>query len=373
MGSKGSKSGSGRQGSSTDKWVEKQKEGKLPPDVTLLLRENQSLKDKLLKGKGTEAAIVAAVKEVFERPAEIVLPRPPKAMGKGPEETAFLHISDLQMGKRTNTYDHVVAAKRIQLLAQKTVEITQMRRSAATIKELVLVLGGDINEGENLFGSQPHHISICLIDQATKQSPECLLSAVLYLLGYFQKIKIFCVPGNHGRNGRIGEPGMNEKTNWDRVTYRVLETMLLGSDENPHSDIRKRIDMHVSDTFWNVARIYDWGVLNVHGNQVQGGFAGFPWYGAAKKVWGWIDSIPEAFDYITIGHFHTFAKVVLNHRILLANGTVESDNEYAQEQLAACGHPCQRLAFFNAKHGLIADHQVFLADREPQRKRVKKW
>jgi hypothetical protein len=64
--------------------------------------------------------------------------------------------------------------------------------------------------------------------------------------------------------------------------------------------------------------------------------------------------------------------MVLNHRILLANGTTESDNDYAQEQLAACGHPCQRLAFFNAKHGLIADHQVFLAERLPQRKRALK-
>ena len=70
--------------------------------------------------------------------------------------------------------------------------------------------------------------------------------------------------------------------------------------------------------------------------------------------------MPEEWTYLAFGHFHQFAFGTLNKRYFIANGTTESSNVYAQEQLAASGDPCQRLAFFERKHGLIADHQIFL-------------
>ena len=44
--------------------------------------------------------------------------------------------------------------------------------------------------------------------------------------------------------------------------------------------------------------------------------------------------------------------------------------------MAATGHPCQRFAFFDADHGLVADHQVYLHDagtRLPQRAKAEGW
>ena len=58
----------------------------------------------------------------------------------------------------------------------------------------------------------------------------------------------------------------------------------------------------------------------------------------------------------------------------LANGTTESDNEYALEQLAAAGWPVQRLAFFSAHHGLISDNPVWLtSERRSQAQRWAEW
>lgn len=360
----------------TKSWVSEQpkpESEKPTPDVALLLKENQSLKGRLLRGRGTEDVIIAAVKEVYNRPSTLVMPPPPDNVGKGGEEVAVLHISDTQIGKRTRSYDHVVAAQRLMLLAKKVVEITNMRRSTAKIKKLKVFLGGDMVEAETNFPSQPHHISIPLIDQATLQGPEMLEAIFLYFLEHFDVVEADCVVGNHGRNGQFGTPGVHEKTNWDRVLYRTLALRLLGSDDNPHKDIRKRLSFNIPDTFWAVADVLGWGQLIVHGDQIRGGYAGFPWYGASKKAWGWIDAIDLPWDYLWIGHFHTYATCVLNDRIMLANGTTESDNDYAQEQLAACGQPCQRLAFFNRRHGLIADHQVFLVDRVNQRTKALGW
>lgn len=151
---------------------------------------------------------------------------------------------------------------------------------------------------------------------------------------------------------------------------------MLGDKNSPRAELKDRLTFKHADDWYVVDRIFDWGNLQLHGDQIRGGFAGFPWYGTAKKAWGWIDSIAEPWDYLWFGHFHTYASAVLNHRIFLANGTTESSNVYAQEQLAASGFPCQRLSFFDAKHGLISDNQVFLTDdleRLPQRLRPTQW
>lgn len=328
------------------------------PQVRLLLRENEQLKAKLLRGQGLEDILINAVQEVLGDPAPV--PEAPEIdLGVGGEEIAVLHVSDTQIGKRTSSFDHVVAAERLMALGKKTAEITAMRRSAAKIDSLRVYLGGDIVEHENLFGSQPHHISIPLIDQATNHGPAMLEGMLRLLMDHFPKVHVLGVVGNHGRAGHMGGT-QAEVTNWDRVLYRTLRARMGES---------KRLTWDIPDTWYAVDRVYDWGSLVVHGDQIRGGFGGFPWYGTAKRAWGWIDSIPRAWDYLWFGHFHTYASAVLNYRTFLANGTLESDNTYAQEQLSAAGWPCQRLAFFNARHGLIADHQVFLGERKPALKR----
>jgi len=178
----------------------------------------------------------------------------------------------------------------------------------------------------------------------------------------FEKVRICTVPGNHGRNGPRGTRA-HPRTNWDRVIYETLGLMLLGPKDYPRKELAKRVEYKNSESFWYVDRVYDWGNLLVHGDQITGGFAGFPWYGTAKKAWGWIDAIPLPWDYLWFGHFHTYASAVLNARTFLANGTTESDNDFAQANLAAMGFPCQRLTFFDAAHGLISDSQVFLGEK----------
>lgn len=336
------------------------------PDASMLMQENARLKKKLLRGQGTEDIIVEAVKQVMSDKQVIPTPPEPKLPSKGYEEIAVLHISDTQIGKQTESYDHVVAAQRLMLLAKKTVEVTNMRRSVSRIDEIHVMLGGDIVEGNEIFATQANHISLELIDQATKEGPEMLAGVLRYLLQHFKFVKVLCVSGNHGRATRA-DPAASEKTNWDRVAYRVLEHMLRDAID------AGRCEFEISDTFWASDNVCGWTNLLVHGHQIRGGFAGFPWYGAAKKVSGWIDSIGEPYDYVYVGHFHTYSSTTINHRILLANGTTESGNTYAQEQLAACGHPCQRLAFYNKAHGLVSDNQIFLDKRVPNRKKSEGW
>lgn len=344
-------------------WAEKAaQEGAPDPEVVKALkREVADLKAKASKHQTVMDLFRIAVTEALEDlPPLKAPPMPPKSKGK-PEEIAVLHISDTQIGKETISYNSVVAEKRLLLLAEKAIEVINVRRSAATINEIRVYFGGDLVEGEDIFSGQSHQIDQSVFDQACRVAPRIFAQVLLRLAEAVPVVSCKTVPGNHGRNGRYGG-NQHPRTNWDNVVHEVLKVMLLGYPGNERKELQGRINIDISETFYAVDRVYDWGNLIVHGDQVTGGFGGFPWYGVGKKAWGWIDSIAEPWDLLWLGHFHTPAMAVLNHRIFLANGTTESDNTYAQAQLAAAGYPCQRLAFFNRKHGMISDGLIYLSD-----------
>jgi len=345
-----------------------------PYEIKLLKGENTKLKRQLLKHRSGEALIIRAVEEAFQEPIDLELPpRPPKS-GKKDIEIAALHISDTQIGKLTDSYSIAVAEKRLIELIHKTCKITDIRRSAAAIDEIRVYLGGDIIEGEDIFPHQAHTIEQGVFDQACNAAPSILCKCILMLLGHFNKVRIICVPGNHGRNGPKSGRSHPIKTNWDNICYKITKLMLFGKEGKKYNDLNDRLDFEENEKWYAVDHVFDWGNLIVHGDQITGGFAGFPWYGTAKKAWGWIDSIPYPWDYLWFGHFHTYASATLNYRIFLANGTTESGNDYAQANLASGGYPCQRLAFFNAEHGLISSQRIYLAhNRLPSKLRAIEW
>jgi hypothetical protein len=101
--------------------------------------------------------------------------------------------------------------------------------------------------------------------------------------------------------------------------------------------------------------------LLFHGDQIKGGFAGWPWYGFAKKIQGWaMGAIPEQFHYSLSGHFHTPVRMLVGRITHWGSGSTESDNTYAAEMLAAQGTPSQWLLFSHPDHGVTAEYQVHL-------------
>ena len=353
----------------------------------VLQDENRKLKNEIMKRRSGEDIIIRAVTNALtERPISIKMPpMPPKDSESEDEEIAILHISDVHIGKITDSYSTAVADQRMVELMRKACRITDVRRNGANINEIRVYLGGDIIEGENIFPHQAHLIDQSVYDQAVLSAPVILIKCLLMLLEHFQKVKVLCVSGNHGRNGPKKGNRSHPRTNWDNISYITTKRIIRGLDGRDIaeeeeisysgvSDIDNKLEFHISDKFYVTDRVFDWGNLVVHGHQITGGFAGFPWYGTAKKAWGWIDAIPEPWDYLWFGHFHTFASATLNYRMFLANGSTESDNDFAQANLASAGYPCQRMCFCNNKNGLIADHQIFLGNgRIPSKIRALGW
>jgi hypothetical protein len=284
-----------------------------------------------------------------------------KQSSKKNVESAVLHLSDVQWGKVTSSYSSSIARQRLYELAVHVGKVIEARKHGARIEELHLLLGGDIVEGENIFPGQKHLIDAPVYAQAIHGASASIARLALRLLRHVDRIYIHCVGGNHGDDNK------DSPTNWDEVCYEVAKRDLLGGSElfPERKKLTNRIIFGPIGNWFRVVRVLGWGNLLIHGHQLKGALGGT---GFRTKVAGWIDAIPQSWDYLWLGHFHTMSSWVVNRRVVLINGTTESDNEYAQEDFAAVGIPSQRLGFFDEKYGLIADYPIYLTERNPNRK-----
>jgi hypothetical protein len=328
-------------------------------DVARLLKAENSLLRRKISSTGANAQLVLdAVRQAFEDYIPPTLPEPMPSKGRE-TEVAVAHVSDTQIGKITATYDTEIACGRLWEYAVKVGKCIMRHRSYARVEEIHLYLGGDMVEGELIFPGQAHSIDQPVFSQSMKAGPNAVAKMVLYWLKFVKRVRIVCVAGNHGRPASK-HAGSHHLSNWDRVFYETVRLILIGPEGREHKDTSGRVTFDAPDTFYAINDVLGHKHLIVHGDQIRGGHAGIPWYGTSRKAQGWIDSIPGDWTSLYFGHFHTLVSATLNLRKWYCNGTLESDNEYAQEQLAACGRPVQRLQFWNEEHGMVADRPIYL-------------
>jgi hypothetical protein len=321
---------------------------------------NLRLLRQLDKAKASREELVEAVYRAAKDAASGLtippVPIPAKDRRKGKAEVAVAIVSDWQLGKKTPTYTSEVCEQRVERYAEKVTSLAAIQRSDHPVRELHVWLLGDLVEGELIFAGQAHRIDASLYRQVAVDGPRILSGFLRRMLASFDRVVVRAVIGNHGAIGGPVRREMHPETNADQMLYRIVEQIV----RDP------RLTWHIADPsgergWYAVDTIGNCRTLLFHGDQIRGGFAGFPWYGLAKKVWGWQGALAEPFDYAALGHWHTPVSTYLNKIGVWVNGSTESDNTYAQEQLASSGRPSQWLLFINPDKGRpTAEYRVWL-------------
>lgn len=288
------------------------------------------------------------------------VPRPKLPKRSGGEEVAVAVLSDWQTGKRTPTYDSDVCAKRVALMAEKVIELTEIQRAHHPVKRCHLWLLGDLVEGEMIFPGQAWLVDSSLYVQVQRVA-EMVERFVRTMLETFEEVRVVGVIGNHGSMGGRGRRDYNPETNFDRLAYSIVRSMFDRAGE-------KRVSFVIPEggnerKWYAIDRIGSYSTLLFHGDQVRG-HSGIPWYGFAKRCTAWkAGAIPEPFDDAFCGHFHTATKMTFSNLVVRVNGTTESTNTYAQEQLASMGSPSQHLMFVHPGKGRVtAEYSVDLSE-----------
>jgi hypothetical protein len=345
-------------------------------DINKLLAEAESLKIQELKqdnlrllrqldkAKNKKADLIEAIYQAvstnlrtWDKPN---IPKPIVSKKTKNEEVAVAVLSDIQLAKVTPDYDTKVAEKRVIEYAEKIVELTNLQRNAHPVRKCRVLAAGDIVEGELIFPGQTHLIDASLYHQVTVDGPRILTKFFDILLANFEQVEVTWVIGNHGSLGGRARKDYHPDSNADRMLGKIMDMIY---------EKEKRITFEIPDSsgdnhWFGIAdvgkncRFFVW-----HGDNVRG-HSGFPWYGFGKKLLGWkalaSSNLMPDFDYAIAGHFHTPTTMYVNDIRLWVNGSTESYNTYALEQLASMGRPCQWLLFAKPGSGVTAEYLVKL-------------
>ena len=76
--------------------------------------------------------------------------------------------------------------------------MTNVQRSAHPVNKCVVLVAGDIVEGELIFPGQTHLIDASLYNQVTIDGPRILTKFFDILLANFNEVEVHWVIGNHG-------------------------------------------------------------------------------------------------------------------------------------------------------------------------------
>lgn len=321
-----------------------------------LEKEVRRLSRLLSDRANTEEMVIRRVDEALKRFKWTPPTRPRKDKSRKKEEVCVVHLSDTQIGKLTSTYDSDIASKRIKKFGDTITKLVTSRRTGAKVERVVFMIGGDIVEGETIFSTQPWEVDSDLWDQAIKTAPKILSELTLHLASLFRHVHVTSVPGNHGRPAPKNTAA-SPRTNFDMIATEITRLMV----SNVCKDDRITWDID-HDHFYSVTDALGHKLLLIHGDQISGGggIGGYPLTGLARKMAGWAGSIPDDWEYIFLGHFHRPMSGVIQDKMFFANGTTESDNNFALEVIGESGRPCQRVIFINKEHGMVSDCLAWL-------------
>jgi predicted phosphodiesterase len=270
--------------------------------------------------------------------------------GEGDEEQALLHLTDIHIGRKTESFNSNVARDRMIYLVSKVLKIISLHRVAGPIKVLNVFLTGDIINSEDVgYRVDLSELEFILRDQIFgEQGAVALLTWTFKsFLENFEQVNVYAVRGNHGR----GPKGSSEKTNWDDVVYHVLKVKF---EDN------SRIRFYIADSFYQIVKIYNKRFLIAHGDQVRGGTYGIPLYSLLQRMLRWATAMPEPWEYFFCGHWHTIAEIEQNGQVLYVGGTFVSDDEYTLRQYGWNACTKQVLAFVHPQQGITARYKINL-------------
>lgn len=289
-----------------------------------------SIKPPPIQTAATKSRVSAALKVAAESARErleerrLEVPRSSsliKKIAHGPGESLCVVLSDFHIGRKVVdqstqeiVYDVETGLSRIQSLPSKIV--SQVPRRLDKYDEIVVILCGDIVDGEDIFPGHAQQIQQVAEAQSASVVKQ-LWNTIRDLATIFPLVRIVSAPGNHGRFGA---------SNWDNVVYRQLE-ILVDSFNNPNILISNKYEK------FNTVNVKGFKGLIRHSAPVQ---ADTP--SGRAKFGGWYDI--HKFDFVCYGHYHHWGIFTWNAKPIFRNGSLIGADDYAEE-LAVSDIPCQ--------------------------------
>jgi hypothetical protein len=249
-----------------------------------------------------------------------------KTTAKGKSEVALLNCSDWHIGSAWPNQDTGfgdistnILSKRVELLTQKVITLTNIQRHAVPIPKLHINFLGDVCENDALHAS-----SGVQVDQPTIRQMICAVNAsermIQSFLREFEDVTVTAVGGNRGRMGAKNE--QHFQNNWDNLAYHLLAERF--SNE-------PRVKIYISTLpfmAYVIPEFPDWVHCILHGDGVPAPL-GIPFYSLNRTEGNIVTILDRTINFLHLGHFHQSATLEKFNGAKIVNGSLIGTSPYS--------------------------------------------
>lgn len=255
-----------------------------------------------------------------------------------------LLVSDVHVGKKTKSYDSLVFKNRLAELLRESLDLIKIHSP----KEFVLILNGDIIDGEAIFPSHPYEIEMPSSDQYFLAAQA--FGWMIQELAKHTFVRVIGQCGNHGRMGRKSE--LPYTSNWEYLLYHFIEVAMKSLvDAN-------RVKFELPSYWYSIHTIQDSRFLITHGDAIKGGGSLGSVRGATVK---WAVAIEDDWDIVCMGHFHAPYEMTFVGKRVVGNGTFVSDDDYSIREIKERVLPSQTFILVKPKNQMYVMNYRFEA------------
>lgn len=313
--------------------------------------------DRLKKRVGTDERLFEYIRESIE-----VMPSPKPVEYEKPKLKhdalhAVLNITDPHSEESVLAeemeglaeYNWEIFKQRLARTTVKTLELVNIMRQASSIRHLDINLLGDMLTGKIQPQEEGYGTSMAMPVALPKVAYE-LAQMITGLSAHFEKVRINCMCGNHGRDTAKPVYKMTADRNWDMSIYLSAQYMTKECSN---------IEWNIPRSIMYVTDVLGWKCLLSHSMEVRMTHR-TPYYPIETTV----DmehraraSTDKDFHYVFMGHWHHYA--ILDNNIIMCPSMIGA-NQYSRFSLHKNAQAAQLLCFFTRKHGLVTQWPIRL-------------
>lgn len=262
-----------------------------------------------------------------------------------------LHVEELVRPDSTpvgNAFNLAIAEFRLHRYFNALLWATSFNRQAFAIRELVLMINGDLITGhlhdDNIEAAQlPPQAAALWVQQRIAAGLRLLLAQ-----GGFERITCVCLVGNHGRTTKKMRTQTAAGHSHESWVYAGLAAQFA---EEP------RLVFRIPNSTHDYFQTYDFWHRVHHGHDVSyGGGMGGITIPINKAVAGW--DCAKRVDYTWLGHFHQY----IDTGRVAVNGSLIGFNAYALSLKASPEPPAQLFAIVDSKRGKSVRLPLWVSD-----------
>jgi len=312
----------------------------------------------------------------FNKAKKVKIRKPSGKIKGNSAQSMIAPLTDTHVGDRVesdqmaglNHYNIDIFNRRLYGWANQVLTLAEMRRTYAEVDELVVPMLGDMISGDIHEELARTNVDNCMGQMI--RGANLIAQALMFLAPHFNKMRVPCVVGNHGRMTR--KPPMKDKhQDWDYMLYQWIAAFCRNQDN---------IEFHIPKTFSTTIEVANRQIFLTHGDFINGAGSGTAITKGVLNMRnvlqfrrGLEDEIRNLeiknleqsgmstyFDTVLMGHFHRIDEIDIGTGAIHLCGCMKGGDEFAMQRVQAINKPRQLVLYYHPKYGEIGKEIIYL-------------